>query len=208
MANSFRRTQGALRVDNGLGSALAVIAAFTLLAAWTAWALEAKVPRYEISDAARLEIDSSAYPVQANVAGMLIVSNMSLGKEVHAGDVLAELDSDEQRLSLEEQRTHLASLQPQIAALRSQMTSEAEGGSDDRRVLTFSSQAARAQYQAAETQAQLAAQEGDRASRLHTEGILSDADAQRAQAEAQSKREAAENLHMAMSRLGARAAGA
>ncbi len=175
--------------------------AFALLGAWTTWALAAKVTHYEVSDSARLEIKGSAYPVQANAAGRLIASGLVLGKEVKAGEVLAELDSDEELLNLREQAAHLASLQPQMAALRAQMSSEGAGRSDDRQVLSFSADAARAQYREAETQAQLAAREADRAGRLHAEGILSDADAERAQADARGKREAAENLRVAISRL-------
>ncbi len=202
MANDFGRVNRALRADRGFKSAAGLCIAFALLGAWTAWALTAKVTRYEVSDSARLEIEGAACPVQANAAGRLVASGLTLGKEVKAGDVLVELDSDQERLNLQEQKAHLASLQPQMAALRAQMSSEGEGRSGDRQVLGFSAEEARAQFKEAETQSQLAAQEADRARRLHAEGILSDADAEHAQAEAQSKREAAENLRVAMSRLG------
>lgn len=202
MANGFGRVNQALRADTGFRSVLGLCIALALLGAWTTWALAAKVTRYEVSDSARLEIKGSAYPVQANAAGRLVASGLVLGKEVNAGDVLVELDSDEELLNLREQAAHLASLQPQMIALRAQMSSEGAGRSDDRKVLDFSADAARAQYQQAETQAQFAAHEADRAGRLHAEGILSDAEAERAQADARSKREAAENLRVAISRLG------
>jgi multidrug resistance efflux pump len=201
MATSFGRASLALRADRALGSATVLIVGFVLLAAWAIWALSAKVTRYEASDNARLEVNSSAYPVEANVTGMLVSSSLVLGREVKAGEVLAELDSDNQRFTLEEQQAHLATLQPQIAALRAQISAESAGRADDRRVLGFSAEAARAQYEEAQTEAQLAAQEAERATRLHAEGILSDADTQRAQANAQSKRESAENLRIAASRL-------
>ncbi|MDQ2844097.1 MAG: HlyD family secretion protein [Acidobacteriota bacterium] len=201
MANNFGRVNQALRIDNGLRSATVLLVAFALLAAWTVWAFTARVKRYEVSDSARLEISGAAYPVQANAAGRLVKSNFTLGKEVQTGEILAELDSDEERLNLQEQRTHLASLEPQIAALRSQINSESAGQTDDQRVLGFSAEAARAQYKEADTQARLATQEADRANRLHVEGILSDADAQRAQAQAQSRRDAADNLRVAISKL-------
>ncbi len=201
MANSFGRVNQALRADSGSASIVALLVAFVLLGAWIAWAFAAKVTRYEVSDSARLEVSSAVYPIQANITGMLVSSRLLLGREVKAGEVLAELDSDDQRLSLQEQRTRLASIEPQMAALRSQIGSENSGQTDDRRVLGFSTEEAKAQYQEALTQAQLASQEADRAKRLHAEGILSDADAQRTQAEAQSKRESAENLRIAISRL-------
>ena len=137
MANGFGRVNQALRADRGFRSAAGLCISFALLGAWTAWALAAKVTRYEVSDSARLEIKGSAYPIQANAAGRLVASGLVLGKEVTAGEILLELDSDEERLNLEEQKAHLASLQPQIAALRAQMSSEGEGRSDDRQVLGF-----------------------------------------------------------------------
>lgn len=201
MANSFGRVNQALRLDNGLRSSGALSIAFVLLAVWTCWAFRAKVTRYEMSESARLEVNGSASPVQANAAGRLVRSRLVLGAEVHAGDVLVELDSDAERLSLQEQRAHLLSIEPEIAALRSQMNSEDAGHSDERRVLHYSTDAARAQFNEAETQAQLSAKEAERTDRLHAEGIVSDADAQKAQTDALSKRAAAENLRVAISRL-------
>jgi multidrug resistance efflux pump len=125
-----------------------------------------------------------------------------LGREVRAGDVLAEVESDNERLSLHEERTRLATLEPQLAALRSQMQTEDQGRTDERRVLDLSIEQARAQYGEAQVQAISAEQEAERAARLRSEGIVAEADAQHAKAAAQSKRSAAETLKIAISRLG------
>ncbi|MBV9082275.1 MAG: HlyD family efflux transporter periplasmic adaptor subunit, partial [Acidobacteriaceae bacterium] len=117
------------------------------------------------------------------------------------GDVLAELDTTAERLSLEEERTRRASILPQINALESQMTSERAGVGGERRVLDFSKQQALAQYEEAEAQALLAEQEWERAKRLRAEGILAQADAERAKSDAQSKRASAEKLKVAISTL-------
>ena len=190
-----------MKADSGIRSLAVIVTALVLLGAWTTWAFRARLTRYELSDTARLEVDSAVYPVQANVSGRLLTSRLSLGKEVHAGDVLAELDSNAERLSLHEEETLLAALGPQIAALRSQMQSEEAGRADESRVLTLSVEGARAQYREAAAQAALAEEQADRASRLHAEGILAEADFQKAKAEAQSKRAAAESLKVAISRL-------
>ncbi len=200
MAN-FHRVSQSLRADNGIGSTAAVLVALALVGAWVAWAFKAQVTRYEISDSARLEITGAAYPIQANVSGRLVTSKLVVGSEVHAGDVLAQLESNDERLSLQEERTRLATLQPQLEALRSQTQSEDDGRADERKLLNLSMDGARAQYHEADLQAILAEQEALRASRLHTEGILADADAERTKADAQSKRAAAENLKVAISRL-------
>jgi membrane fusion protein (multidrug efflux system) len=159
------------------------------------------VTRYEISESARLELDAAAYPVQASVAGRLVASQLVLGKEVHAGEVLAQVESDDERLSLQEERTRFASLEPQLVALRSQMQSEDQGRTDERQVLSLSIEGAQAQYREALVQATSAEQESDRAAHLRAEGIMAEADAQRAKATAQSKRSAAESLRIAISRL-------
>ncbi len=179
-----------------------LVIALLVLGAWVTWAFRARVTRYEISDSARLEVAAEAYPVEAGVSGKLISSGLVLGKTVHAGDVLAELESKSERLSLEEERTRLATLEPQLDALRAQMQSEEDGRTDERRVLTVSVEAARAQYRQADAQALLAEREAERAKRLRAEGILAEADAQRAQTDAQSKRAAAESLRVAVARLG------
>ena len=201
MANSFHRVTQSLRRDSGSRSTAALLIAAILLTGWLAWAFKSRITRYEISDSARLEVDRAAYSVQASVSGRLAASSLVLGKEVQAGDVLAEMDSNSERLSLQEERTRLAALQPQLAALQSQLASEDQGRTDERRVLTFSLEGARAQYQEAEAQAAMAEQQAGRAARLRAEGILAPAEAERARAEAQSKRAAADNLKIAISRL-------
>lgn len=168
---------------------------------WLVWGCEARITRYELSESARVELDGAAYPVQANAAGRLVSYSCVLGKEVRAGEVLAELDDNDQRLSLQQEQTHLASLTPQLAALRAQMQSEGQGQSDEHRVLVLSVEAARAQYREAQEQAILAGNEADRASRLRADGILSEADAQRAITDAEAKRAAAESLGLILSRL-------
>src|SRR2546423_8091744 len=169
MANSFHRVSQSLRADNGLRSNLILVVALSLLMGWVIWAFRARVTRYESSESARLEVNGAPYPVQASVAGRLVASQLILGKEVRAGDVLAEIDSENARLSLQEERTRLATLTPQIAALQSQMQSEGEGGSEERGVLKVSIEEARAQYRDAEAQAVSAQQEAERASRLRNE---------------------------------------
>ncbi|HEY3936223.1 MAG TPA: HlyD family efflux transporter periplasmic adaptor subunit [Bryobacteraceae bacterium] len=201
MANSFHRVSQSLRLDKGLWPFTAILIALTLVAAWLVWAFRARVTHYEVSDSARLEVNGAAYPVQADVPGRLLVSKLVLGKEVHTGDILLELESKDEQLSLEQERIHRASLEPQFAALRSQMQSEDSGRLDDRKVLTVSTSGAQAQYREAEAQAKLAQQEAARADRLHAAGLISEADAQRTDADAQSKRAAADNMKAAISRL-------
>src|SRR5258708_38155805 len=104
MASSFHRTSQSLRLDRGLLSIAAFAVAIALITAWLVWAFKAVVVRYEISDTARLEVDAAPYPIDAQVAGKLTASRLALGKEIQAGDVLVELDSRSEQLSLNQER--------------------------------------------------------------------------------------------------------
>lgn len=201
MANSFYRVRQSLRADRGIKSIAGLLIALSLLVGWLAWASRARVTRYELSQSARLELNGAAYPVQANASGELTASTLALGKSVETGDVLARLDDREQRLALQQERTRLESLEPQLRALRAQMQSEGEGRSDEHQVLGLSLDAARAQYREAEVQAKLAENEADRARQLRADGILSEADAQRAFADSEAKHAASRNLYVILSRL-------
>ena len=198
---SFRRTNLTLESDHGKVSALILATGLILLAAWIAWAFRARITRYEVSDSARLELTAATYPVQANVSGRLVTNHLVLGREVQAGEVLAELDSRAEQLSLDEERSRAAAFEPQLAALREETNFEGAGGQDEQRVLNFSLNAAQAQLREAEAQAALSAAEAERAQKLRKEGIIAESEVQRAEADAQSKREAAENLRAAVARL-------
>ena len=124
MSQSFPSVHYRLRNDRGLTSTFALCAAILFLAAWLAWAFVARVNRYEVSDSARLEVDTAPYPIQANIAGRLLRSNLVLGKQIEAGDVLAEIDTETEELSLREEQTHVAELQPQINALRAELEAQ------------------------------------------------------------------------------------
>ena len=201
MSQSFPSVHHRLRNDRGLTSTFALCSGLVLLSAWLAWAFLARVTRYEISDAARLEVDTASYPIQANISGRLLRSNLILGKEIAAGDVLAEIDTQAEELSLREEQTRVGELQPQIDALRAEFQAQSEGKSDERKILALSQNGARAQYAEANAQATLAEEELNRADRLRAEGIMSVADAERARAAAQSRRAAAESLRAGISRL-------
>jgi multidrug resistance efflux pump len=201
MSQNFPQIHHRLRNDRGLTSTFALCAGLLFISLWLAWAFLARITRYEVSDSARLEVDTAPYPVQAHLSGRLIRSNLVLGKHIEAGDVLAELDTQTDELSLREERTHLAELGPQIQALRAELQAQSQGKTDERKVLALSQGGARAEFEEANAQATLAEEEWKRADRLRAEGILSVADAERARASALSNRAAAENLKAGLSRL-------
>jgi membrane fusion protein, adhesin transport system len=201
MASSFHRTSQSLRLDRGIGSITAFVVAIALTAAWLVWAFQAVVVRYEVSDSARLEVDAAAYPIEAPAAGRLTAARLVLGKEVRAGDVLVELESRSEQLTLEQERVHRVSLTPQLAALRSEIESDEQGNAAEQAAATVAVGGAEAQRRQAEAQAALAEEESARANRLRGEGLISEAEARRANADAQSKRAAVESMKASVARL-------
>jgi multidrug resistance efflux pump len=201
MPNSFNRVNQSLRLDKGLLSGLTLTLTLALLTAWAIWAVRATIVRYEVSDSARLEVVGAPYIIQSDITGRLRSSALVLGRKVQAGDILLDLESREEQLNLSLEHIHRAALQPQLAALRAQMEQEGLGKADEQKVLTFSVGDAEAQHRQAEAQAVLATEEAARANRLRSEGLISEADARRANADAASKRSAAQASQAAALRV-------
>lgn len=198
---SFGRARQTIARDRGTATTVAIATALLLLGVWTGWAFLARVTRYELSDSARLEIDSAAYPIQSNTAGTVTAVCLRLGQQVRAGDVLLAFDEEGQRLALEEQRTRLATLAPQLSALQAEVSSQDAGQQDERTVLQVAQTGAQAQLSQAEAEATLAEQEWQRSDRMRAEHLISEAEAARAKTAAESKRAAADTLRAAASRL-------
>jgi membrane fusion protein, adhesin transport system len=122
LPTSFSRTTRSLRQDT---SGYVVIAWFLgglFLTGWMIWFIFAKITVYEISSKARLEVDHSAHPIAAPVAGKIVSTSLSLGQEVHAGEILVTLDTTREKLRLQEEESRQRALPPQIASLEKQIT--------------------------------------------------------------------------------------
>ncbi len=180
---------------------LLLLAASALIGAWLTWSIRARISRYEVSDSARLEVNSAAYPLQTRIAGRVVSARLELGQQIRAGDILVELESESERLGLQEERTRLGALAPQLQALNAQIGVQDQGRVKERRVLDVGIEESRARYREAETRARLADLDLARYKRLLAEGITAEAEYQRVEAEAHSKRAAAENLKIAVSKL-------
>jgi membrane fusion protein (multidrug efflux system) len=103
---------------------LRLLLALGLLGAWAAWFLGAEVGLYALSTSARIEMSQAAHPVDAPVAGRVIVSHLVLGREVQSGEVLVELDATAQQLQLAEEQARLRALAPQLEALHTTIAAE------------------------------------------------------------------------------------
>jgi len=190
-----------LAVDSFRPSVLGFIISAILLAAWFAWLFLARVSVYELSDTARLEADTAVHPVVAPVGGRVSAVHMTVGREVRAGDLLAEIDSQGERLQLGEARALLAGISPQLAALRDEIRAEASGQREQLQSGQAGIDEASKEYEEAEAAARLARTEAERLERLYASGVVSEIELTRANTEFTKRRAAADALKLAVGRL-------
>src|SRR5688572_1041406 len=131
MSTAFSRTMRSLGADRFRRSIWGVFLAACFLGAWGAWCLYAHVTLYEITETARIEVDSAIYPIQSPLVGRVVETNLQIGREVKAGDVLVVVDAEPQLLQIREERTRLAGLDNELTALRGQVEAEDRARDDE-----------------------------------------------------------------------------
>jgi multidrug resistance efflux pump len=156
MSTPFSRSIHSLAADRFRRSLLGMLLVTALLSAWATWFFLARITLYEVSATARLEVSEAAHPVEAQVAGQVRATHLTLGREVQGGDVLVELDADAQRLRLQEERTRLTALAPEPAVLRDEISAGEAAQREDQRAGQIVRDQARARHGEAEAAAQLA----------------------------------------------------
>lgn len=201
MASPFSRTLRSLEADGHRRSLLALVPAFLFLVAWAAWFLFAKVTLYEATESAWLAAEGEAHPVAALVGGRVSAVRAALGQRVKAGEVLAELEGEEQSSRLEEERARQAALTRQIAAIRQQIATGGQGLGEQRKATGAVAAEARSRVAEAEAASRLADQEAARQERLLAGGLVPAAEVERARSEAEQKRAAAESRRQELDRL-------
>jgi multidrug resistance efflux pump len=201
MPTPFVRTLRSLDVDRFRSTSVGLLLCGVLLAGWGAWCVLARVTLYEVSPAARIEVDRAVYPVQAPVAGRVVRSALAVGVQVRAGDTLVELDASPERLQVAELRTRLTSLGPEMDALRRQTDAEQAARAGEQTATRTGVEEARANASQAEAPAKYTAAELERLSSLHAEGLLSDREYQKAKADAEQSRFVAQRDGIAVRRL-------
>src|ERR687885_429986 len=190
MSTPFSRSLRSLTADRGRRSLGGILLATALLSAWAVWFFLARVTLYAVTTLARLEVDRAVYPIAAPVTGQMVVTHVRLGREVQAGEVLVELETNEQRLQIEEERGRLAALQAQRDGLTKEIRAEEEGQRRERQTARVALAEARARYREAQMAAQAAQQEADIYRRMQAYRLASELEFLRVTTEA-SKRQAA-----------------
>jgi membrane fusion protein (multidrug efflux system) len=188
--------------DDGFNRSLAgLLLATALLGGWAAWFLLSRVAVYAVTQTARLEVDRAAHPVEAPVAGRVVMTRLVVGQEVQAGEVLVELDAQAQRLQLQEQHARLAALAAQLTARRKEVTAEEAAWQGERQAALVALDEARARLREAEVAVRSAAEEAEFYARLQIRGLAAQLDLVRTKAEVHKRRAAADTFRLAVGRL-------
>lgn len=197
---SFSRTMRALDADGMSPALLGVILIAGLGGVWSSWLVVARVPVYQLSEAARLELES-IHPVASPVAGRVVSSALALGREVRAGDVLLEVEAERERLETAEERMRLASVSDEIQELHHEISAEEQVIEQTRRASRAAVAEATERLSAAEAAAGLAIDKVNRLKQLETRGLISAIDLENARAEDQSRRGELAAARMGIDRL-------
>lgn len=124
MAMMFEHSLRALEREHTGWPVVWMTLAAAWLAGWGLWMSAAQLPLYAKSVAGRLEVSSTTYRVSAATSGRVTRLTAALGDTVEAGDLLVELEDDEQKRHLDETRAQLDALDVRAAALQKQLQAE------------------------------------------------------------------------------------
>jgi membrane fusion protein (multidrug efflux system) len=178
-----------------------LILVLALLGGWGAWFVGARVAVYAVTPTARLEVDQAVHPIATPVTGRVVATSLVVGREVQAGEVLAELDGEAPRLQHDEASTRLTALTAQRQARQQEILAEEVARKDERQAARVALAEARVRYREADIVAQAAAERAAMFARLQVRGLGSQLEQLNTKAEADQRRAAADALRLSISRL-------
>ncbi len=201
MGPSFVRSTRFLRTDRAAHGPLLRVGVPVLAAAWVAWLAFGGVTLRAVSSQARLEIDRESHPVDAPVSGMVVATALQLDRAVREGEVLVELESVAERLSLESERAARDGLERRLQALRAELRAAERLSADENGAADVRLAEARAHGEEADAHAHLADADRDRSRQLLEGGALSAEEWDRTQSDSVRLRAAARAAALSVDRL-------
>jgi adhesin transport system membrane fusion protein len=183
MAVAFSRTTRALAADSARPALIAWCVAGTLLVLWLGWFTLGSVTVYEVSRAARLEVQEAARPVSIAVPARLQRVHVSLGQQVRRGDLMFEFDATGEALRLREEKARLEALPPRLAALEAERALREQGLGEDGKSAVAAVQTARFRLQEADTAMAFARETERRVKEESAQGSVARVEAERATSE-------------------------
>lgn len=198
---AFSLTFSRLLAERGRSTAWTLLLAVLVLGAWCWWAARAEVTLYEVSSAARVELDATTYPVQSPLLGRIVETRLRVGQTVRRGDVLVEIDAMPDRLQLRQEQVRARGLTPELARLRTQVTAEENARAEEQRAARLSAEEAANRIREAEIVSKAAEVELSRMQALARESLVPQRDLEKAEAETRRLRATVAALESAARRV-------
>ncbi|MFO1080002.1 MAG: HlyD family efflux transporter periplasmic adaptor subunit [Reyranellaceae bacterium] len=170
MAAQFSQTTRSLAGDTSRYANIAWLLSGALLLGWSVWFFFGSVTVYEISRRARLEARQASHHVAAPLARTVIATDLAIGREVRAGDVLVRLDARSEGLRLQEEEARLDAIPRRIASLRREIEANENARDNDLQAARAASDVARSRNQEADAALEFAKGHQERMAQLSSTG--------------------------------------
>jgi len=201
MSGFFSRSLRAIKADSYRRSIIGLLFAVGVLCLWGIWFFVARVRLYEVSGAARVELDRVACSLDAPVSGRVVANHLVLGGAVQPGELLVELDTAAERLMVEEERANIAAFNRQSEALLDELKAQRQAHYEYKQMTHKAIDEAKARYREAEVDFLLMEDDMKRMEVLHADGIVPEVDFLRARAQMEKSREASDALNQHIHQL-------
>ncbi len=185
VAGQFSQTTRSLASDTSTYALVAWGAAGVLMTGWALWFLFGSVTVYEVSTRARLEVRQAPHPLAALVASRIVSTQLAIGTEVQAGDVLVAMDASTETLRLREEKARLDTMPRRIESLRREIEAHEHEKADDLESAAAAADAATHRNREADAALEFAKDTERRLSQISTMGGAARVDALRAVTETQ-----------------------
>ncbi|WP_158501530.1 HlyD family secretion protein [Vitiosangium sp. GDMCC 1.1324] len=172
-----------------------------LIAVWAVWFFRAHVTVYERSVQAQLEVHREVYSIDAPVAGRVVSTQVELHRPVRTGEVLVELDRENETRRLAEAEAALQGLGPQLEAARAELEGEQRGLVEQKGQGVAGVEEARARLVDAEAASRRAQEDAASTEQLWKRGVVSEMEWSRFRTERDRSQAAAEAARAALSRV-------
>jgi membrane fusion protein (multidrug efflux system) len=200
MTVAFSRTLRSLEVAGSRWRVAAWLLPL-LLMPWLTWFVLGRVTIFEVSQTARLEVESAAHPVDTLVGGQVVETRLTIGREVAAGEVLIVLDSEPERRAVKERRARCDALATRRQALQKEIQAEQEALAAQRKARAVALDESRALVEQAEAQARFAEIQSETFANLRDHNAISALEASEARARVKASRASVRALSLATTKL-------
>lgn len=199
MATPFNHTLQALMADSLRRGHLSMAGIVLALSLWLLWFLFADVGIYKTAPA-RLQAELDIHTVEASREGRVMANRMAVGREVHADDILVELEDTAIRLKLAEHVAKRDAARAQLRTLNAEIVAEEQALADLREAAPLMEVETQLRYEQAQPAAQLAEEELSRWRTLRKDGFVTDLQLLDRETTARRRSSEAEELRLAISR--------